>query len=201
MTTTTCKTFLEKFIDASENSFQKIAIELDDQSWTYAESLSNVLCVVHQLRHINEGDLVYLFTKTSFEKISALIGICCAGRTFFPLSPSASLTRIRSLMDEYPSEYVLLHEKTRAKFNEINDRGITVINLESILTQNVSTTNVDEIRKKKNESSFYSSFKKLSFRLVFCFQLLRLIINNKFILIISANLLVKMTSLRLRPNR
>ena len=142
--TTTFKTVVEQFIDASKNSFQKLAIELDEQNWTYAELLFNSLRVAHHLRHINEGDLVFQLTKTSFEEICAMIGIVCAGGTFLPLSPSASMNHLQLLIDQFTSQYVLLHEKTRTKFNEINNHEINVIDLDSIVMSNLSTMNSDE---------------------------------------------------------
>lgn len=58
----------EALLEIEKLAGQQVAIELDEQSWTYAELLSNVICVSHELG-IENGQIVGQCLTRSFEMI------------------------------------------------------------------------------------------------------------------------------------
>ena len=131
------KNALELYAEVSETSPQKIAVELNDQTWSYAELLANTLRVAHHLR-IHEDDIVYQFIDSPFEVICGLMSTLCAGGTYVPLSPSILPMQIRPFIDEVHDQYILLHGKTREGLSAGTDEHLTIIHLDSIITHNMA---------------------------------------------------------------
>ncbi|CAF4104371.1 unnamed protein product, partial [Adineta steineri] len=110
---------------------QKLAVELDEQSLTYAELLYYVQ--VLSLALLNE---CHVFPG---EVVIGIMGIEMAGGVYCPLSPRDPQHRLYALTEQAQSHIVLIHHLTKTKFN--ND--IVSLDMDSILSINKLNTNMD----------------------------------------------------------
>jgi non-ribosomal peptide synthetase component F len=97
---------------------QRIAVLLDDQSWSYGELINQIERVTNHLYHVNivQGQIIYQFVERSLEMICGLFGILCAGGVYCPLNPTDPPERLISILKQVQGQYVLAHEKTRDQF-------------------------------------------------------------------------------------
>jgi non-ribosomal peptide synthetase component F len=136
---------LEIFFQAACVFPQKVAIELDDQIWTYAELLANVICVTSHLK-IEIGQIICQYVERSMEMVCGLLGIMCAGGVYCPLNPAEPLMRTHSLIGEVQGRVILVHEATRNRFSNMDCQQIQTIDLEQILSMN----NREDVFQKGN---------------------------------------------------
>ena len=113
--TLSSKNILEMYFKAADACLHKVAIELDEQMWTYGELLTNVTCMAHHLE-IELGEIVYQYVDRSLEMVCGLLGIMCAGGVYCPLNPTDLCMRTRALIDEIQGQCVLVHGSTRNRF-------------------------------------------------------------------------------------
>ncbi|CAF1188610.1 unnamed protein product [Adineta steineri] len=145
---------LDMFIQVACLSTQQVAIELNEQIWTYDELLSNVTRVVHHLR-LEMNQIVCQYVDRSLEMVCGMLGIMCAGGIYCPLNLSDPPKRIHSLLDEIQCRLVLVHGHTREQFTSINSEQVKTIDLEQILLADISTDVVEkEIYIKGDHPSF-----------------------------------------------
>jgi non-ribosomal peptide synthetase component F len=100
---------------------QKVAVILDDQTWTYSELIEQIERIASHLYHLNivKGQIVYQFVERSFEMICGLFSIMYVGGVYCPLNPTDPYERLVSLLEQTHGQYVLVHEKTRSQFPSI----------------------------------------------------------------------------------
>ncbi|CAF1112710.1 unnamed protein product [Adineta steineri] len=110
---------LDMFSQVARLSTQQVAIELNEQIWTYDELLSNVTRVVHHLR-LETNQIVCQYVDRSLEMVCGMLGIMCAGGIYCPLNLSDPPIRIHSLLDEIQCRLVLVHGRTHEQFTSIN---------------------------------------------------------------------------------
>lgn len=110
-----------------------IAIEFDEQVWTYNELFSNAIRVVHNLK-IDQGEVVYQYVDRSLEMVCGLLGIMCAGGIYCPLSPTDPPMRIRLLIEDIQGRCVLVHGSTHVKFINIDSQHIRCVDLGHIFS-------------------------------------------------------------------
>lgn len=122
---------LTLIIDNARVHSQLVAVELDEQSWTYNELLSNVAFLSEHL-NIKEGDIVFQYVERSLEMVCGLLSILFAGGIYCPLNPANPEPYIRSLLDIIPGQIVLSHEKTRARFPNSNQRPLKTFDHQQI---------------------------------------------------------------------
>jgi acyl-coenzyme A synthetase/AMP-(fatty) acid ligase len=139
------KHILEIFFEVACASPHQVAIELDEQTWTYCELLMNTICVARNLE-IEKGEVVYQYVDRSLEMVCGLLGVMCAGGVYCPLSPTDSPMYVRALIEEIQGRCVLVHEKTRDRFSSTISEQIQMISLEHILL----AENTDEVAEKSN---------------------------------------------------
>lgn len=139
------KNIIEMFFEVTYTFPQQIAIELNEQTWTYGELLMNTICVARNLQ-IEIGTIVYQYVDRSLEMICGLLGIMCAGGIYCPLNPTDPPMYIRELINDIQGRYVLVHENTHEKFSSIISDQIPIINLEHILSVGMT----DEMIEKSN---------------------------------------------------
>jgi len=130
------KNVLCMFVEVACASPQQVAIELDEQTWTYGELMANVIRVAQQLQ-IEIGEIVYQYVDRSLEMVCGLLGIMCAGGVYFPLSLADPPVRIRSLLDNIQARFVLIHRSTRDRFLSINNHEVQLVDLEQILSMDL----------------------------------------------------------------
>ncbi|CAF0800795.1 unnamed protein product, partial [Adineta steineri] len=100
---------------------QKLAVELDEQSLTYAE-------------------LLYYAQDLSSHLIIGIVAIEMSGSAYCPLSPRDPQNRLHTLIEQTQSRLVLIHWLTRAKFH---DNDTVLVDMHSILTNNNLKSYVD----------------------------------------------------------
>lgn len=120
----------------------QVAIELDDQYWTYSELLANVFCVSNHLKLVM-SEIVYQYVDRSLEMVCGLLGIMCAGGVYYPLNPAEPIMRIRLLINQSQGRLVLVHGNTHDRFSSIDCQQVKVINLQEILMMNVQSDFVE----------------------------------------------------------
>ena len=97
---------------------QKIAIVLDDQTWTYSElveQVERVICHLNRLK-IAQGQIIYQFVERGFEMACGLLGIMCAGGVYCALNPTEPSERLVSIIKQIKGQYVIVHKATRNQF-------------------------------------------------------------------------------------
>ena len=92
---------------------------------------SNVTLLTEHL-NINEGDIVFQYVERSLEMVCGLLSILCAGGIYCPLNPANPESYIRSLLDLIPGQIVLLHEKTRDRFANSDQRPLKTLDHQQI---------------------------------------------------------------------
>ncbi|CAF1199291.1 unnamed protein product [Adineta steineri] len=121
---------------------QKLAVELDEQSLTYAELLYYVQ--VLSLHLINKrvvvlGEIICQCVERSLSMVIGIMAIKMSGAVYCPLSPRDPQHRLHALIQQTESRLVLVHCLTKSKLN--ND--IFLIDIESILFDNNVKNNVN----------------------------------------------------------
>ncbi|CAF4108666.1 unnamed protein product [Adineta steineri] len=121
---------------------QKLAVELDEQSLTYAELLHYVQ--VLSLTLLNEydvvpGEIICQCTERSLSMVIGIMAIEMIGGVYCPLSSRDPQHRLHTLIKQIQSRLVLVHWLTKMKFN--NDTLITDIH--SILINNDVMSDAD----------------------------------------------------------
>ena len=138
---------------------QKLSLELDEQSLTYAELFFYVQLLSLNLRNqyqIIQGDIISqcversltmvsskhksisireffnLFLLLLFTQVIGIMTIEMLGAVYCPLSPRDPKYRLQTLLEQTQSHLVLVHSLTNNKFND----NIISFNIESILINN-----------------------------------------------------------------
>ncbi|CAF4207706.1 unnamed protein product, partial [Adineta steineri] len=127
---------------------QKLAVELDEQSLTYCELLYYVQVLSFTL--VNEyqvfpGEVVCQCVERSLSMVIGIMGIEMAGGVYCPLSPRDPRHRLETLTQQTQSRLVLVHHLTKTKF----DDDIVSLDIDSVLTSNVTEYVIDVIRLSK----------------------------------------------------
>ncbi|CAF3923978.1 unnamed protein product, partial [Adineta steineri] len=114
---------------------QKLAVELDEQSLTYAELLHYVqilsLALVNDY-HIFPDEVVCQCVERSVSMVIGIMGIEMAGGVYCPLSPRDPEHRLHALTQQTQSHFVLVHNLTKTKF----DHDIVSLDIDSVLSIN-----------------------------------------------------------------
>ncbi|CAF4174124.1 unnamed protein product, partial [Adineta steineri] len=111
---------------------QKLAVEFDYQSLTYAELL--------HYAHVLSSHLMSRHLIVPGEVIIGIMAIEMSGTVYCPLSPRDPQNRLHTLIEQTQSRIVLIHWLTRANFHH---NGIVLIDIHSILTNHDSKSDVD----------------------------------------------------------
>ncbi|CAF4262243.1 unnamed protein product, partial [Adineta steineri] len=121
---------------------QKLAVELDEQSLTYAELLYYVqmlsLTLVNEY-HVVPGDVVCQCVERSLEMVIGMMGIEMAGGVYCPLSPRDPQDRLYALIQQTHSRLVYVHHLTKGKL----DHTIVSLDLDLILNVNDMDDGID----------------------------------------------------------
>jgi non-ribosomal peptide synthetase component F len=135
---------LRQLFDVAQVNQQKVAVTLDDQTWTYAELIKQIERVTRHLHHLEivQGQIIYQFVNRSFEMVYGLLGIMCAGGVYCSLNPTDPPVRLASLLDQIQGRFVLLHQSTRNQFPSSSVQHI--VSFEQILLSAVDTDDHDE---------------------------------------------------------
>ncbi|CAM4890732.1 unnamed protein product [Rotaria socialis] len=140
--------------DVALTSPQQVAIEFEEQTWTYAELLMNVICIARHLQ-VELGDIIYQYVDPSIEMVCGLLGIMCAGGAYCPLSPSDPSAYVRTLIDETRGRFVLVHGNTCDRFSSMISQQIHMINIQHILLADTREEAPEQnIHVESNTSSF-----------------------------------------------
>lgn len=143
--TSSTRNILEAFFKVVHVSPNQVAIELDEQTWTYGELLTNTTCVARQLP-IEIGQIVYQYVDRSLEMVCGLLAIMYAGGVYCPLSPTDPPAYIQTLIDRIQGGLILVHGSTRKKLLRTISKQIPMIDLEHILVAD----NTKDMTEKSN---------------------------------------------------
>jgi non-ribosomal peptide synthetase component F len=124
---------------------QKIALILDDQTWTYSELIEQIKCIASHLYNLNivKGQIIYQFIERSFEMICSLFGIMYVGGVYCPLNPTDPQERLVSILEQTHGQYVLVHEKTRRQFPSTTVQQ--VVSLDQVLCSSSYVEDINEL--------------------------------------------------------
>ncbi|CAF1567354.1 unnamed protein product, partial [Adineta steineri] len=135
---------------------QKLAVELDEQSLTYAELLYYVQIL--SLYLINKyavvpGEIICQCVERSFSMVIGMMAIEMSGGVYCPLSPRDPQHRLDTLMKQTESRLVLVHWLTKTKFNNeivsidiystwINNYIISDVTIDLLSSITVTSSNI-----------------------------------------------------------
>ncbi|CAF1066401.1 unnamed protein product [Adineta steineri] len=121
---------------------QKLAVELDEQSLTYAELL--YYAQVLSLHFINKyvvvpGEIICQCVERSLSMVIGIMAIEMSGSVYCPLSPRDPKHRLHTLVEQTESRLVLVHWLTKNKFKD----SIISFDIGSILSNRVDENIID----------------------------------------------------------
>ncbi|CAF1459834.1 unnamed protein product, partial [Adineta steineri] len=111
---------------------QKLAVELDDQSLTYSELLHYVQLLSLNLMNeydIAPGEIICQCVERSLSMVIGMITIEMVGGIYCPLSHRDPQQRLHALLQQSGSHLVLVHNRTKAKFQSY----VVSIDIDSVL--------------------------------------------------------------------
>ncbi|CAF4103696.1 unnamed protein product, partial [Adineta steineri] len=120
---------------------QKLAVELDEQSLTYAELLYYVQVLSLTLPneyHIFPGEIICQCVERSLPMVVGIMAIEMIGGVYCPLSSRDPHHRLHTLVQQTRSRFVLVHWLTKTKFNN----EILSVDIHLIFTNNDVMSNV-----------------------------------------------------------
>ncbi|CAF1367762.1 unnamed protein product [Adineta steineri] len=125
---------------------QKLAVELDEQSLTYAELFAYVqMLAVHLVDQydIIPSEVISQCVERSLSMVIGMMAIEMAGGAYFPLSSRDPENRLHMLLQQTQSRLVLSHYLTKNKFNDI----IPLLDIDSMLVNNhlFQHTDIDQL--------------------------------------------------------
>ncbi|UJR22118.1 hypothetical protein I4U23_025182 [Adineta vaga] len=107
---------------------QKIAVELDDQSLTFAELLHQAQALtLHLLIHhdVLPGEIICQCVERSLSMVIGILAIVMVGGSYCPLSPQDPPQRLKALVNQIHSRLVIIHPTTTAMF-ELNTMTVNI---------------------------------------------------------------------------
>ncbi|CAF4105179.1 unnamed protein product, partial [Adineta steineri] len=119
---------------------QKLAVELDEQSLTYAELLYYAqILSIHLINKyvVVSGEIICQCVERSLPMVIGIMAIEMAGGVYCPLSSRDPQHRLQTLIKQTQSRLVLVHHLTKTKL----DHNIVTLDIDSIL-------NINYINKK-----------------------------------------------------
>ncbi|CAF1191290.1 unnamed protein product [Adineta steineri] len=134
-----------QFVNQTMKHPQKLAVELDEQSLTYAELLYYVQLL--SLNLVNEqrvivGKVICQCVERSLSMVIGMMAIEMVGGVYCPLSPRDPQHRLYSLLQQTQSRLVLNHHLTKTKFTD----DIISLDIDLVLTSNDMESDVDADR-------------------------------------------------------
>ncbi|CAF1069105.1 unnamed protein product [Adineta steineri] len=112
---------------------QKLAVELDEQSLTYAELLYYSQCIsLYLLYHydVKSGDIVCQCVERSLAMVIGILSIAMVGGVYCPLSPQDPPQRLQTLLNQTHSRLVMIHFFT----NSISEINVVRMNIDTAIT-------------------------------------------------------------------
>ncbi|CAF1567784.1 unnamed protein product, partial [Adineta steineri] len=120
---------------------QKLAVELDEQSLTYAELLHYVQVLSLYLIKkyvVVPGEIICQCVERSLSMVIGIMAIEMSGGVYCPLSPRDPEHRLHALIQQTQSRLILVHWLTKNKFNN----SIISFDIHLIFTNNDVMSNV-----------------------------------------------------------
>ncbi|CAF1524215.1 unnamed protein product, partial [Adineta steineri] len=125
---------------------QKLAVELDEQSLTYAELLCYVQVLsLHLINkyHVVPGEIICQCVERSLSMVIGILSIAMVGSAYCPLSVRDPPQRLQVLVNQTQSRLVLVHASTPAVFSPDN----LTLNIDCIIRfgERFSESNLNEL--------------------------------------------------------
>ncbi|HET6976586.1 MAG TPA: amino acid adenylation domain-containing protein [Pyrinomonadaceae bacterium] len=128
------QTVVGQFESQAEHAPEKIALEVDGRTLSYAELNARANQLAHKLRRLGVGQetVVGVCTERSLELIIGILGVLKAGGAFVPLDPNYPRERLGFMLDDSRCEVLLTQEHLMAGLAQ---HEITTICLDSDWSQ------------------------------------------------------------------
>ncbi|RJX41196.1 amino acid adenylation domain-containing protein [Paenibacillus pinisoli] len=110
----------------------RIAVEMDDQAYTYSELNERANRMAHALVRsgIRPGFRVALLMKRSRDMIAAMLAVLKAGAAYVPIDPQYPEERIRFMLQDTEAQAIIAAAPTRELCTRIIEDSIVVLDLE-----------------------------------------------------------------------
>ena len=134
---------LKQLFHTAETHAQKLAVVLDDQSWTYSELIEMVERLVLHLHRLNivQGQIVYQYVERGFEMICGLLAIMSAGGVYCPINPAEPPNHLAGLLEQIQGQYIFMHKKTHNHFPTAAVSHVVLVDVILFLSASISYTN------------------------------------------------------------
>lgn len=146
---------LQQLFDTTRRYPQKLAVVLDEQSWTYGELIANIGCVVNHLHSLKmaRGQVIYQYMDRGFEMVCGLFGILCADGVYCSINPTEPADRLANLLQQIQGQFVLLHGRTVHQFPPTTVRHM--ISLDAILHPLSCGENIEDLPSCSGHGAAY----------------------------------------------
>jgi amino acid adenylation domain-containing protein/non-ribosomal peptide synthase protein (TIGR01720 family) len=113
-------TVTDLFRQQVQSTPHNIALRHRDEQLSYAELWQRSSAVAHELmgRGVQPQQIVAILLDRSVEMITGLLGILQSGAAFLPIDPDYPEERIRHILSDSQSKFVITSKKYAGKFNE-----------------------------------------------------------------------------------
>lgn len=127
----------EVFERRTQRLGQRIAIQTQERSYTYASLTSAANRIAHALlEQLGDGsDPIAILLNDTSEAVAAILGILKAGKIYLPLDVSLALPRLRYLIEDSRARLLLTDTRTLTLARElIANTALPILNLDRLPT-------------------------------------------------------------------
>ena len=121
---------------------QAIAVESNDEQLSYQQLNERANQIAHYLHQqgVQQGDMVGIFMERSVDLLVGLLAIIKTGAIYVPLDPANPTDRLRVILEDAASRYLLTHERLMDRLPSGPERIICIEEIKDSLAK-LDTTN------------------------------------------------------------
>ncbi len=151
------KTLDEIIVTAARSRPNHIAVAHDGREITYAE-LENLSCKLANIlisHHIGPGKLVGILLDRTVEFIVSEVAVLRAGAAFVPIDPSYPEQRIKYIMEDIQTKYLISSKSLFEKLSSEISQGLTLLDAERIFDEEGETQHLlDHTNPTQNDLAY-----------------------------------------------
>lgn len=155
------QTVQKLFEQQVESNSDKIALECDDRTWTYAKLNNEANRLAQYLLNeyqIQPDTLVGVCLERSVDMIVAVLAILKAGGAYVPLDPGQPQRRLDDMLADTALSLVVCHEESVEKFNHIKATCVCVDNQDLHAHLQQQSTHNPQLESQSAENLAYLIF-------------------------------------------
>jgi amino acid adenylation domain-containing protein/non-ribosomal peptide synthase protein (TIGR01720 family) len=128
------KTITDTFAAVVDESQNRIAVETDSKSHTYADlnTAANRIANVLIERSGFDAKPVLLFLHQGVKSVAAILAVIKAGQIYVPLDPEMSLPQLRNIVEDCSPSLALCSNSTAGVARAVLSAGSNIINVEEL---------------------------------------------------------------------